>query len=120
MSLSMRIAVGAAALAALVLSVTTASACCGGCGCGGYGSVGYYQAVTVYAPVQPTYWADQGPVATLPAPVVTGPVADYVGPAHWGYRHGWAHRHGWGHRGGWVHRVGYRGYGGWGRRWGRY
>jgi len=88
MSVLMRIVAGAAALAALVLSASTASACCFSCGCGGGYGYGYptaYQAVTflrpvaVYAPVQPTYWADQGPAYDVPAPVVTGPVQEEIG-----------------------------------------
>jgi len=118
MSVGIRIVAGAAALAALVLSATAASACCGGCGCGaGYAT--YYQPVTVYrpvyAPVQPTYAVDQGPVYNVPAAVATEPVPEYVGPVRrYGYGYGgWRHRYGW--RGGYRHRVG-----GWARGWGRY
>jgi hypothetical protein len=122
MSISMRIFAGAAALAALVLSATAASACCGGCGCGyGYGYATYYQPMTVYAPVQPTYAVDQGPVYEEPAAVATEPVSEEYGYGG-GYRGGWhhRHRHGWGHRHGWLHRAGYHRVGGWGRGWGRY
>ena len=94
MSVLMRIVASAAALAALVFSVGTASACCGGCGCGGYGygytayeRVTFLRPVTVYAPVQPTYWVDQGPTYTVPAPTVTGPVPEEIGYAHRGF--GW-------------------------------
>jgi len=125
MSVAMRIVAGVAGLAALVLSVSTASACCGGCGCGGYGYATYYQAVTflrpvtVYAPVQPTYAVDQGPLYQVPAPVAPEPVPEYVGPPRH-YGHGYGHRRWYGGRG-FYHRAGYHGVGGWARRgWGRY
>jgi hypothetical protein len=78
MSLRMRIVTGAGALAALILSVTSASACCGGCGCGtGYATyyqpVTVYRPVTVYAPVQATYAVNQGPVYDVPAAVAPEP-----------------------------------------------
>lgn len=131
MSVRMRIVAGVAALAALVLSVGTASACCGGCGggCGygyGYATYTYYRPVTVYAPVQATYAVDLGPTYAVPAPAVTGPVAEELGYGGYGYgggygggyrglgyrgRWGYGHR-GWGYRGGLVHRAGYRGWGG--------
>ena len=120
MSLSMRIVTGAGALAALVLSVTTASACCGSCGCGtGYATyyqpVTVYRPVTVYAPVQPTYAVNQGPVYDVPPAVATEPVPDYVGPVRrYGYR-GWGYR-GYGYRGLGYRGWGGRGVGGWGRR----
>jgi hypothetical protein len=128
MSVGMRIVAGAAGLAALVLSVTSASACCGGCGCG-YGYTSYYapvtvyRAVTVFAPVQPTYAVDQGPVYGVPAAVADEPVPEYVGAgvgygyghrglgyrARWGYRGGLGYRGRWGYRGGLVHRAAWRG-----------
>src|ERR1043166_5013112 len=114
MSVVMRIVAGAAALAALVLSATTASACCGGCGCGcgysysysyasscGYGYGYGYGGYSVYAPVQPTYAVDQGPVYNVPAAVATEPVPEYVGPVR---------RYGYGHRGLGYRGLGYRGY----------
>jgi hypothetical protein len=73
-----------------------------------------YRPVTVYAPVQPTYAVDQGPVYDVPAPVATEPVPEYVGPPR---RYGY---HGWYGRRGWYHRAGYHRGGGWGHRWGRY
>src|SRR5262249_10938682 len=122
MSVRMRIVAGAAALAALVLSVSTASACCGGCRCGhgfatSYAPAPVYRPVTVYAPVQPTYAVDQGPVYQVPAAVAPEPVPEYVGPSYGygysglGYRglgyRGWGYR---GYRGGLVHRAAYRGW----------
>jgi hypothetical protein len=76
MSLRMRIVTGAGALAALILSVTSASACCGGCGTGYatyYQPVTVYRPVTVYAPVQATYAVNQGPVYDVPAAVAPEP-----------------------------------------------
>jgi hypothetical protein len=120
MSVRMRIVAAAAALAALALSATTASACgtwggwggCGGwsgwgSGCGGCGYQSYYAPVTVYAPVQPTYWVNQGPVYEVPPPTVVGPVPEYIYPRGYGcggcgyggggyfYGRGWYRRHAW-------------------------
>jgi hypothetical protein len=82
--------------------------------------------VTVYAPVQPTYAVDQGPVYEEPAAVATEPVPEYVGPPRrygYGYRNrGYGYRglgyRGVGYRGGMVRRAAYRGWGG--HRWGGY
>ena len=125
--LRMRIVAGAAALAALVLSVSAASACCGCGGCG-YGYQATYYApvtvsrpVTVYAPVQPTYAVDEGPVYAVPAPTAPEPVPEYVYPRRgygYGYGRGYGYGYGYGHRfgGHWFHRAAYRArFGGWGR-----
>jgi hypothetical protein len=102
----MRVLAGViAALAALAISISAASACCGGCGwgcgCGcGYrvfvppppppppptcGVCGYYG----YAPAQPTYRVNQGPVFAVPAPSVAEPVPDYVYPGRYRYHRHW-------------------------------